>query len=197
MRARSWVMPRHQRVQRRARAGEQSGTPPRAPPATACTRSAAPSFPSTRSARKGLRPAVWDKRPSRGRACRRGRQLQAHAAHTERPRRPAGELESGLDAPARWKRLDLVGLRLESRGKPVGRIALDQQTPRPRASGPAAHVVAGRSTLAAAGKRLRPAHAPNRKRYAARTLVAKLAARDDDGTGQGWRKARRLRVLSD
>jgi hypothetical protein len=34
------------------------------------------------------------------------------------------------------------------------------------------------------------------KRYAGRTLVAKLAARDDDGARQGFRKAGRVRVLA-
>lgn len=100
--------------------------------------------------------------------------------------------------PLGWKRLDQIELRLESRGKPVGRIALDQQTRRLRASGPAVRLLAGRSTVVGAGKRL-TARLTLRiaKRYSGRTLVAKLAARDDDGTRQGWRRAGRLRVLAD
>jgi hypothetical protein len=35
------------------------------------------------------------------------------------------------------------------------------------------------------------------KRYAGRTLVAKVAARDDNGARQGFRTAGRARVLAD
>jgi hypothetical protein len=100
--------------------------------------------------------------------------------------------------PLGWKRLDRIELRLESRGKPVGRIALDQQARRLRARGPAVRLVAGHSAVAGRGKRL-TARLTLRvaKRYAGRTLVARLAARDDDGSRQGWRKAGRLRVLAD
>jgi hypothetical protein len=100
--------------------------------------------------------------------------------------------------PLGWKRLDQVAVRLEARGKPVGRIVLDQETRRLRASGPAVRLVTGRSTVAGGGKRL-TARLTLRiaKRYTGRTLVARLAARDDNGTRQGWRKAGRLRVLAD
>jgi hypothetical protein len=100
--------------------------------------------------------------------------------------------------PLGWKRLDRVVLRLDSRGKPVGRIALDQQTRRLRARGAAVRLAAGRSAVAGGGKRL-TARLRLRiaGRYRGRTLVARLAARDDNGTRQGWRKAGRLRVLAD
>jgi hypothetical protein len=52
--------------------------------------------------------------------------------------------------PLAWKRLDWVALRLEQRGKPVGRTVLDQKTRRPRARGPAVRLVAGRSPWSAA-----------------------------------------------
>jgi hypothetical protein len=99
--------------------------------------------------------------------------------------------------PVGWKRLDKVMLQLESRGKPVGRITIDQQTRRLRASGPAVRLVARRSTVAGRGKRL-TARVTLRvaKRYAGRTLVARLAASDDNGTRQGWGTAGRLRVLA-
>jgi hypothetical protein len=100
--------------------------------------------------------------------------------------------------PLGWKRLDRVVLRLELRGKPVGRVTLDQETRRLRASEPAVQLVAGRSTVAGRGKRLTARLALRiDKRYAGRTLVARLAARDDNGTQQGWRKAGRLRVQAD
>jgi hypothetical protein len=116
---------------------------------------------------------------------------------TARPGRPAS-WRLAWTHPLGWKRLDRIELRLESRGKPVGRVALDQQTRRLRASGPAVQLVAGRSKVAGGGKRL-TARLTLRiaKRYAGRTLVARLAARDDDGTRQGWRQAGRLRVLAD
>jgi hypothetical protein len=90
--------------------------------------------------------------------------------------------------PLAWKRLDWVALRLEQRGKPVGRIVLDQKTRRPRARGPAVRLVAGRSTVVSGqsgGKRLTAKLTLLiAKRYAGRTLVAKLAARDDNGARQ-------------
>jgi hypothetical protein len=100
--------------------------------------------------------------------------------------------------PLGWKQLDRIVLRLDSRGKPVGRIALDQQTRRLRTSGPAVRLVTGRSAVSGRRKRL-TARITLRiaKRYSGRTLVAKLAARDDNGTRQGWRQAGRLRVLAD
>jgi hypothetical protein len=65
---------------------------------------------------------------------------------------------------------------------------LDQNTRRARARGPAVRLVAGRSTVVSGqrgGKRL-TAKLTLRiaKRYAGRTLVAKLAARDDNGARQ-------------
>jgi Protein of unknown function (DUF1565) len=102
--------------------------------------------------------------------------------------------------PVDWKRLDRVVLRLEHKGKPVGRITLDQETRRLRATGPAVRLVGGRSAVAtgqAGGKKvtarlvLRIA-----RRYAGRTLVAKLAATDDVGQRQGFRRAGRVRVLA-
>jgi hypothetical protein len=91
-------------------------------------------------------------------------------------------------------------LRLESRGKPVGRIVLDQETRRVRASGPAVHLVAGRGTRASGqpgGKRMTARLALRiAKRYAGRTLVAKVAASDDSGARQGFRTAGRVRVLA-
>jgi hypothetical protein len=118
---------------------------------------------------------------------------------TARAGRPAG-WRLAWTHPVDWKRLDQVVLRLESRGKPVGRVVLDQETRRLHAAGPALRLVRGRSAVSsgqAGGKKvtarlvLRIA-----KRYTGRTLVAKLAASDDDGNRQGFRKAGRVRVLA-
>jgi hypothetical protein len=101
--------------------------------------------------------------------------------------------------PLDWKRLDRVVLRLEARGRPVGRITLDQETRRVRAGGPAVTLVRGRSRIAghAGGKRLTAKIGLRISgRYAGRTLVAKLAASDDDGHRQGFRRAGRVRVLA-
>jgi Protein of unknown function (DUF1565) len=101
--------------------------------------------------------------------------------------------------PLDWKRLDRVVLRLEARGRPVGRITLDQETRRVRAGGPAVTLVRGRSRIAghAGGERLTAKIGLRISgRYAGRTLVAKLAASDDDGHRQGFRRAGRVRVLA-
>jgi Protein of unknown function (DUF1565) len=117
---------------------------------------------------------------------------------TARPGRPAS-WRLAWTHPVDWKRLDRVVLRLESLGKPVGRIVLDQQTRRLRASGPAVQLVRGRGRISgrAGGKRM-TARLVLRiaKRYAGRTLIAKLAARDDDGNRQPFRCAGRVKVLS-
>jgi hypothetical protein len=103
--------------------------------------------------------------------------------------------------PVDWKRLDEVVLRLESRGKPVGRIVLDQQTRELRATGgPTVRLLAGGSAVSrgqAGGKRVTARIALRiAKRYAGRALVAKVAASDDNGARQGFRTAGRIRVLA-
>lgn len=117
---------------------------------------------------------------------------------TARPGRTA-RLRLAWTHPVDWKRLDRVVLRLESRGKPVGRVVLDQETNRLRASGPAVRLVPGRSAVSAkAGAKRVTATLALRiaKRYAGRTLVAKLAASDDNGNRQAFRRAGRVRLLS-
>jgi hypothetical protein len=102
--------------------------------------------------------------------------------------------------PVSWKRLDEVVLRLQAKGKPVGRIVLDQETRRLRGSGAAIRLMGGRSAVPSrrTGGRKVSARLVLRvaKRYAGRTLVAKLAARDDQGNRQPFRRAGRVRVLA-
>jgi hypothetical protein len=50
--------------------------------------------------------------------------------------------------PVDWKQLDRVVMRLESAGRPVGRVVVDQETRRLRASGLAVRLVRGRSAAA-------------------------------------------------
>jgi hypothetical protein len=102
--------------------------------------------------------------------------------------------------PVDWKRLDQIVLQLEHRGKPVGRVVVDQETRRLRASSSAVRLVPGRSGVSrgqVGGKRVTARLALRvARRYAGRTLVAKVAATDDDGTRQAFRKAGRVRVLA-
>jgi hypothetical protein len=70
-------------------------------------------------------------------------QAQPHTL-TVHPARPASWRLTWTH-PADWKRLDRVVLRLESRGKSVGRVRLDQETRRLRASGPAVRLVKRRN----------------------------------------------------
>ena len=103
--------------------------------------------------------------------------------------------------PLDWKRLDQVVLRLEHRGNPVGRVVVDQETRRLRASGRAVRLVREGSAVSrgqAGGKRVTATIALQiAQRYTGRTLVAKVAASDDSGTRQGFRTAGRIRVLAD
>lgn len=91
-------------------------------------------------------------------------------------------------------------LRLDYRGTPVGKVVLDQDTRRLHASGRSVRLVPGRSAVSngeAGGKRVTATLVLRiAKRYAGRTLVAKVAASDDNGTRQGFRTAGRVRVMA-
>jgi serralysin len=99
--------------------------------------------------------------------------------------------------PISWQRLDDVRLVLEANGREIGRVVFDQETGR----------VAARGGVALGSKtpRVRTADGKKRvtvqlavkvaRRYAGRTLVAKLGARADDGTSQAPERAGTIRVL--
>jgi hypothetical protein len=118
---------------------------------------------------------------------------------TARPGR-AASWKLAWTHPVSWKRLDQVVLRLDYRGTPVGKVVLDQDTRRLHASGRAIRLVPGRSAVSngeGGGKRVTATLVLRiAKRYAGRTLVAKVAASDDNGTRQGFRTAGRVRVMA-
>ncbi len=100
--------------------------------------------------------------------------------------------------PLRWSALDRVELVLEHAGRRVARVQLDQQTGRLRVSGRGVRLIERRSAASAAGPtartvRLRLALRVSR-RYAGRTLTARVAAVDDGGTREQAPRAGRLRV---
>lgn len=102
--------------------------------------------------------------------------------------------------PARWTDLDEVRVVLEHGGRRVGEVRVDQETERIRSRGSGVRVIRSRSSLSAAGPFARTVTfrlaVRVARRYAGRTLTAKVGATGDGGARQAPRRAGVVRVAA-